>query len=226
MNKKLQLKFLVFVCIIIVVIVYLYFNQNFSFGFSEDFKGLRDSVGLEIKELSKADIVENLKNNFKDLKDQMNEDEVDLESKITDNVLSKLSQRENIIYEYEPWGIKFSYDSLMSKDIDRDNEKILLFYEEVQTLKASIGRYVLEETFDDWLNNNYNLQKLDKLEYNGLIFWMQDLSKEENKLKEYYVNLDDNVFIIVLESSQDQEEYWKSLETIVKSFNIIKSNNL
>ena len=227
MSKKLQLKFLVGVAILIVILVYLYINKNFSLGFDKEFENLKDSVGVEVDQLSQSSAIQNLQDGWESLKDKLKEDQPSLESKIADNVLEKLSSPVNIIYKHEPWRIQFNYDYLMSKDFNQDQEEIVLFYEEVPNLKVSLGRHVLEGNFNDWLNNNYNLQDLDKQEYNGLIFWRQDLSNTEKRKEEYYFNLNKYIFIIVLELNRDQEgEYWQSLENIIKSFNIIESINL
>ena len=227
MNKKLQLKVIVFLCMIIVIFVYFYISKGFSFGISKDIQGLRDSVGVGMDGLLDSSLINDLQDRFNDVKDQALEKEEGIKSEITEKVLDKLSHQDNIIYEYEPWGLKFNYDNLMLREIDEDRGRILLFYEDIQDVNLAIERYNLEGTFNDWLNNNYDLQSLSKYEYNDLIFWMQNLSDDENKIEEYYLNVENNVFIISLNSSNEKkEDYWDFLENIVKSFSLIKPINL
>ena len=227
MSKKLQLKTLVVLGIIIVIIVYLYINKGFSFGVGNDFQNLKDSIEINVDGSLNSAIIKDLQERFNDIKEQVKNNQENVKSKITERVLDQLTPQDNIIYEYEPWGIKFTYDSLMIKEVDQDNEKISLFYENIQNIDVVIEKYNLEGTFNDWLNNNYDLQILDKQEYNELVFWKRDISNDEDKVEEYYLNLEDNVFIISLQLSKEQEEiYWESLENIVKSFNSIKSINL
>lgn len=227
MNKKLQLKVIVFLCMIIVIFVYFYISKGFSFGISKDIQGLRDSVGVNMDELLDSTLINDLQDRFNDVKDQMTEKEEGIKSEITEKVLDKLSHRDNIIYEYEPWGFKFNYDNLMLKEVNEAEEKILLFYEDVSDVNLEIEKYNLRGTFNDWLNNNYDLQNLSKCEYNDLIFWMRDLSDNENKMEEYYVNIEDNIFIISLSSSNEKkEDYWNFLKNIVESFSLINPINL
>jgi hypothetical protein len=225
MNRKTQLKIIVFLCMIIVVFVYFYINKSFTFGINKDFQDLRDSVEIKMDGATNLNLLADIREKFSDIKEQMEGNQEDLKSQITEKVLDKLSDQNNIIYEYEPWGIKFSYDSLMIKEIDQSQEKILFFYEDFQDTDLVIERHGLEGTFNDWLNDNYNLQDLDKYEYNDLIFWMQDLSSGEEQTVKYYVNRGKDIFIISLNLlNENKETHWDSLQSIVKSFSLIKDN--
>ena len=222
MNKKLQLRIMVFLSMIIVVFTYLYISRGFSFGISRDIQSLGDSVGLSMNQLSESGVVEGLQEGLKSLKERLkNEQNDEFESKITEKVLNQISQKKDVVYEHEPWGIGFIYDSLMIKNFNQKDSRITLFYEEIPEVKVLIERNNLEGTFNDWLNNNYDLQNLDKNEYNNLIFWKNDLSNNENRIEEYYLNLGNNIFIINLQLPKEREEiYWESLENVIKSFNL------
>ena len=222
MNKKLQLKIMVFLCIIIVIFVYFYIGKGFSFNVAEDFGDMKDSIETDAEGLFDSNIINDLRDRFNNLKEEISDGQDDVKSEITEKVLNQLNDQNNIIYGYEPWGIEFSYDNSMIKEIDQDQEKILLYYEDIENLKVVIERYNLEGSFNDWLNNNYDLQSLDKIEYNNLIFWKQNLSDDKNRIAEYYVNVAENIFIINLTSANiTSENYWDSLENIVKSFSLI-----
>jgi len=227
MNKKLQLKIIVVLCIIIVIFVYFYVSKGFSFNISEDFIDLRDSVGINADEILDLTIIKDIQEKIGDIKEEANNTQDNIESKIAEKVLNKLDRQNYIIYEHEPWGIKFTYDNLMLKELDQSQEKIKLYYENIEELEAVIEKYSLEGGFNDWLNNNYDLQNLNKYEYNDLTFWMQDLSDEKNKLEEYYFNQGEDIFIISLSSpSINTGDYWDSLENIIKSFDLIEDTNL
>ena len=222
MNKKLQLKLLVTFSLIVVIVVYLYVNKGFSFSFQENWQDVKNYFKSNTSEIFDSESIENLQSSFNTLKDnikeQGEEDNSIDKNLIAQRLLEKISSIKNIVYEYEPWNIKFDYPENMSKQVDLTTQKINLYYEDFQNLDVIIKKIDLESSFNDWLNNNYDLQELGKEEYNDLTFWVRDLSNEEYLKKEYYVNLGEEVFTIVLESPRDQEGYWNHLENIVKSF--------
>jgi hypothetical protein len=228
MSKKLQLKIMVFLCMIIVIFVYFYISKDFSFRVMEDLGNLRDSVEVDIDDLSGSEFIENVKEKFDYVKEEIEKsEEGTIESTISEKVLEKLSHQDTIVYEHEPWSIKFSYDSLMTKEIDQDNEKILLSYDDVQDVYLTIRKIILEEDFNDWLNNNYDLQSLNKYEHNDSVFWLQDFSDDENRIEEYYFSRGEKVFIFSLNSPKEKEDiYWSILESIIKSFDLIEDINL
>jgi len=197
-------------------------NRGFDFNFSGDWQNLKSNFKNDGGELFDSEAIESLKSSFNALKGKINDQEAENNvidaDLITQKVLEKISQIKNIVYEYEPWNIKFDYPENMSKQIDLTEQKINLYYKDVQNLGVVIKRRVLESSFNDWLNHNYDLQKLEKQEYNNLIFWVQDLSDAEYLKKEYYVNSGKEVFTIIIESARDQEQHWDYLENIVKSF--------
>lgn len=222
MRKKTQLKLSVFFTVIIIIVVYFYVNKDLGFSFEEEWLGIKNYFGEDLNGFSNSAAIKSIKNNFNIIKDEIEERDsmegiID-EKKITEKVLEKISQVKNIVYEYEPWDIKFDYPENMSKQVELTEEKINLYYEDIQDLGVVIQKEELDSSFNDWLNNNHNLQKLDKKEYNDLIFWIQDLSNEEYLRKEYYTNIGEEVFTIVLESTREKEEYWNYLEDIIKSF--------
>ncbi len=228
MSKKLQLKIIVFLCMVIVIFVYFYVSKGFSFNVKEDLEGLKESIGINTDDLSNSDLIKDIQEKFNSVKNEIEENqEENVESKISEKVLEKLSHQDNIVYEYEPWGVKFTYDSLMIKEIDPENEKILFSYENALDVNLTIERLILEGNFNDWLNDNYDLQNLNKHNYNGLVFWMQDLNDDNNKIQEYYLSWGDNLFIFNLKSSnKNKDTYWDSLENIIKSFDLIEAINL
>ena len=228
MSKKLQLKIIVFLCMIIVIFVYFYVSKGFSFGVMEDLGNLRDSVEVDIDSFSGSELIENVKEKFNSAKEEIERrEEGIIELTISEKVLKKLSHQDTVVYEHEPWSIKFSYDSLMIKEIDQDNEEILLSYDDVQDVYLTIRKIFLEEDFNDWLNNNYDLQSLNKYEHNDLVFWTQDLSDDESRIEEYYFSRGENVFIFSLNSLKENEDiYWSILESIIKSFDLIEDINL
>lgn len=227
MSKKLQLKSLVVLSLLVIIVIYLYVNRGFSFNFDESFKSLKDSVETNMSELLDPEIIEDLQNNFSNLKEKITDNQKNVEFQITEKVLDRLSPSNYVVYEYEPWGIKFNYDSLMTKEIDQDNETFLLSYDNIQDVYLTIKKISLEENFNDWLNNNYDLQTLNKYENNGLVFWTQDLSDDENKIEEYYLNRGEDLFIFSLNCSKEKEDnYWSALKNVIKSFDLIENINL
>ena len=227
MGKKLQLKVIVFLCMIIVIFVYFYVSKGFSFKVMEDLGSLRDSVEVDVDGFSGSDFIENVKERFNSAKEEIEKrEEGVVVSTISKRVLEKLSHQDTVIYEYKPWNIRFSYDSLMIKEIDQNNEKISLFYDDIQGVSLIISKKNLEENFNDWLNNNYDLQSLDKYEHNDLVFWVQDFSDDESRIEEYYFSRGENVFIFSLSSLKENENiYWSILENIIKSFDLIEDTN-
>jgi hypothetical protein len=228
MSKKLQLKVIVFLCMMIVIFVYFYVSRDFSFNVKDDLGGLKDSIGINADDLSNSNFIKEVQKRFNSVKNKIEDGQEEvLESKISEKVLEKLSYQDNVVYEYEPWGIKLTYDSLMIKEVNQNNEEISFSYENVQDVNLIIKKIILENNFNDWLNDNYDLQNLNKFNYNNLVFWMQDLSDDENKIEEYYFNWGEDLFIFKLKVSNDKKDtYWNSLENIIKSFDLIKDINL
>lgn len=226
MNKKLQLKIMVFLCTAIVIFVYFYVSKGFFFNFKNDFENLKDSIEITTEDLPSLDLIKGAQERFDFVKKEIEENkEGIIESKISEKVIEKLSHQDDIVYEYEPWGIKLTYDSLMIKEFDQ--EKILFSYENVQNVNLTIERIVLENNFNDWLNDNHDLQNLNKRNYNNLVFWVQDLSDDKNKIEEYYFNWGEDLFIFNLKASKEKEDaYWSALENIIKSFDLIENINL
>ena len=224
MSAKLQLKIFVLIYVIFVVIVWIYVDKQNSdeegFLFGKDFNNLKriikDGINSIPNSLSKQDVDDV----------DLIESEIDVEKsnsvegRITEKFLNKLSKKETILYEYEPWRIRFDYDINMNKDLN--DEEILLYYEDIPGINVRITKEVLEnKSFNDWLNNNYDLQELNKASYGDLIFWSIDISNDDVKKEDYFLNIDDIIYSFHLNCDNDNiENYWDSLLFIIKSFNI------
>ena len=102
MNKKLQLKIMVFLCIIIVVFVYFYVSKGFSFKVTEDFENLKESIGINQEEILDLSIIKDIQDKLGKIKEQTIEEEDKMKSEITEKVLNQLNDQNNIIYGYEP----------------------------------------------------------------------------------------------------------------------------
>ncbi len=226
MSKKLQLKFFVLSSTLIVLIVYLYINRGFSFSINDDVQNFKGAVDVNKIKLVSPEIISKLREEITTIKEQSQNDKEDINSQITKRVLSKLASINYVTYEYEPWGIKFSYDPKMTKEINQDQQSIVLHYDQIKNVGVVITRHNLNGSFNDWLNNNYDLQNLDKENYNNLTFWAQNFNQKDNVVKEYYLHYNNNVFVIRLNSSlENKNNYWDVLQETIKSFNLIKNTN-
>lgn len=228
MHSKSQLKILVILCLIVIACAWFYINRSSplisGFRLGSEFEDFKDIIKSGVKELSDSTAIKNISSSFSSIKQQIQDREQDQEiitKEIVGKILSKLpKKRDTVIYNYEPWGIEFSYDILMVKEVDEVENDILLYYEDLPDIKVLISNQKLkEQTFNDWLNNHYDLQKLNKKGYNDLIFWMQDISSDDFKEEEYYLNIDDSVYTFSLSCPVEEvDNYWISLDFIVKSF--------
>jgi len=225
MNKKTQLIF--FVILFFVIIIFLWFllgfNKNrFNFGFGNDFDGVKNIITKNLGQLNVKDEIaekmESLKTEaINELQKKEDAKKMAIE-KIVDKLNSATSSIQFISYEHEAWKIQFDYDSQMKKEYDSQKQEIFLYYENNKDINIRINKQKLtNQTFNSWLNKNFDLQKLNKEENNNLIFWYQDLDDEKLYIREYYLNIEKDIYTLRAQNPKT-ENYQDVLNFIVKSF--------
>lgn len=218
MRSKLYLKILVIVFVVIILIIWLHLNSDMFSGISlgPDFENLKDKLSSDVGELGRIGLIEDIKNVIKSKK----EEPANIDEEIVEKMLDKLPAEQNFIeYDYQPWQIKFNYDESMVKEI-KDNQ-IILTYQDNPGISVIIQREDLgTNEFNDWLNDNFDLQKLDKTIQNDLIYWLDDLSTEELNEKNYYLNSENYIYSFLIKCPQDKADLCGQNINIIESFNI------
>lgn len=218
MRSKFYLKFLVIILVVSILIIWGYLNRNMfaDFTWGEDLTELKDKIGDDVNELGETGLIDRIKNIIKSRK----EEPVDVNGEVIEKILNKLPAEQNFIeYDYQPWQIKFNYDEAMAKEI-KDNQ-IILTYQDSPWISVIIQReYLGTNEFNDWLNDNFDLQKLDKIEQGDLIYWLNDLSTNELNEKNYYLNSENYIYSFLIKCPQEQSDLCEKNINIVESFNI------
>jgi len=211
-------KFLVIILVILILIIWGYLNRDMftDFTWGEDLTELTDKIGEDVDELGETGLIERIKDIIKSKK----EEPVNVDEEIIEKILDKLPVEQNFIeYDYQPWQIKFNYDLAMNKEI-KDNQ-IFLTAQDNPEVRVIIQREALRaKEFNDWLNDNFDLQQLDKVIENDLIYWLNDLSTEELNEKNYYLNSENYIYSFLIKYPQDQADLYDQKIDIIKSFNI------
>jgi len=218
MRSKFYLKFLVIILVILILIIWGYLNRDMftDFTWGEDLTELTDKIGEDVDELGETGLIERIKDIIKSKK----EEPVNVDEEIIEKILDKLPVEQNFIeYDYQPWQIKFNYDLAMNKEI-KDNQ-IFLTAQDNPEVRVIIQREALRaKEFNDRLNDNFDLQQLDKVIENDLIYWLNDLSTEELNEKNYYLNSENYIYSFLIKYPQDQADLYDQKIDIIKSFNI------
>ncbi len=218
MRSKLYLKFLVIILVILILIIWGYLNRDMftDFTWGEDLTELKDKIGDDVDELGETGLIDRIKGIIKSKK----EEPVNVDEEVIEKILDKFPAEQNFIeYDYQPWQIKFNYDLAMNKEI-KDNQ-IFLTAQDNPEISVIIQREALgAEEFNDWLNDNFDLQQLDKVTKNDLIYWLNDLSTEELNEKNYYLNSENYIYSFLIKYPQDQADLYGQKIDIIESFNI------
>ncbi|MCD4704984.1 hypothetical protein K8R66_02805 [bacterium] len=209
MNKKIQLIILVILSFCLILFFWLYINNNSK----------KDSNNLEFDNSLKI-----LKNIFSEKinsyqEEEKEEEKKEIKKRIAQNVINSLLSENNFIeYQNETWGIKFNYDQKMNRvqfnDKNEQKNKILLNYKNGGII---IEKVISEKKFSDWLNENFDLQKLEKKNNNDNIFWYQDLKNYDFPSREYYTQIEKTIYTISASSTKEDFIDWEEMEKTILS---------
>ncbi len=208
--------------------MFLWFFLNFkknklNFGLGEEIYSVKEDLENSFKGVSIKNIIGNKIDELKNKTIGELQKEEEIKKKAIEEVINRInfatSTINSVSYQHEPWKIEFSYDSIMKKNYDSKKQEIYLYYEDNKDTNLSISKQELvKQTFNDWLNKNHDLQKLNKEEIDGFIFWWQEILDETLKIKEYYLNIDKDLYILNAQSPKMEENrYFENLISVIKS---------
>lgn len=203
MKNNAKLFFLLATIFIIIVSCFAFFYQNKFYKqrtIGGDIDEIKNSFLKAIqfenasipKLFDKQESVENLKQVIEN-QIQGQDEKKELGELIEKKIIDELGNSKTE-YNYEPWGIKFSYFNDVQKLLDDKNQTIVLKYDDENLLEMK-KEIFKEKEFADWLVKHFDIQKLSKENINNLVFWYTESSVDNKLNKNYYINIGKTYFI-------------------------------